>query len=64
MSYSNNQITSSPFDNVINSQINNPTLLQDSTHHVSLCVNDLHTTLFIDENAMNNTKTSNNGKGN
>jgi hypothetical protein len=60
MSYSNNRITPSPFDNVINSQINN----QDSTHHVSLCVNDLHTTLFIDEDALNNTKTNTGTKGN
>ena len=59
MSYSNNQITPSSFDNAINSQIN-----KDSTHNVSLCVNDLHTTLFIDENALNNTKTNTSGKGN
>jgi hypothetical protein len=57
MSYSNNLINSSPFDNVINDPINN----QDSTHHVSLCVNDLRTTLFIDEDTLKNTKTMNNG---
>ncbi len=62
MSYSNNLINSSPFDNVTNYQMNN----QDSTHHVSLCVNDLRTTLFIDEDTLNNTKinNNNNGKGN
>jgi hypothetical protein len=63
--YSHNQINSSPFDNVINHQINNPTSSQDSAHHVSLCVNDLRTTLFIDEDTLNNTKTMNKGgKGN
>ena len=65
MSYSNNQITPSPFDNVVDHQINN----QKSGHHVSLCVNDLHTTLFIDEDALNSTKRTansdnNNSKGN
>ncbi|CAF2779310.1 unnamed protein product [Rotaria sp. Silwood2] len=58
MSDSNNLITSSPFNNVINDQINNQISSQDSTHHVSLCVNDLKTTLFIDEDALNNTKTT------
>jgi len=57
----NNLINSSPFDNVPNYQMKN----QDSTHHVSLCVNDLRTTLFIDEDTLNNTKANNNnGKGN
>ncbi|CAF3391869.1 unnamed protein product [Rotaria sp. Silwood1] len=58
MSDSNNLITSSPFNNVINDQINNQTSSQDSNHHVSVCVNDLKTTLFIDEDALNNTKTT------
>ncbi|CAF2381007.1 unnamed protein product [Rotaria sp. Silwood2] len=70
-SYSNNVITSSPFDNIADYQTSNQTSsqpIQESAHHVSLCVNDLHTTLFIDENALNSTKTSmtsnnnNNGK--
>ena len=63
MSYSNHLITPSPFDNVIDYQINNPTSSQhahDAAHHVSVCVNDLHTTLFIDEDALNSTKTTNN----
>ncbi|CAF1132651.1 unnamed protein product [Adineta steineri] len=69
MSYSNNLITSSPFDNVddYHHQINNRTLSQQedkSTHHVSLCVNDLHTTLFIEEDALNNTKSSINSNNN
>jgi hypothetical protein len=61
MSDSNNLINLSPFDNVINYQINNQKSSQDLTHHVSLCVNDLRTTLFIDEATLNNTKTINNG---
>jgi len=62
ISDSNRLINSSPFDNVINYPVNTS---QDSTHHVSLCVNDLRTTLFIDEDTLNNTKTMNNGgKGN
>jgi hypothetical protein len=65
----NNLNNSSPFDNVINYPINNQIPSHDSTHHVSLCVNDLRTTLFIDEDTLNNnnnnTKTMNNGgKGN
>ena len=65
ISYSNNLNNSSPFDNVINYPINNQLSSHDSTHHVSLCVNDLRTTLFIDEDTLNNTKTNNNGgKGN
>lgn len=59
-------INSSPFDNVNNDQIDNQTSLiqQDSAHHVSLCVNDLRTTLFIDENTLNNNNnTKTNGKG-
>ncbi|CAF1176092.1 unnamed protein product [Rotaria sordida] len=63
MSNSNNLITSSPFNNVTNDQINNQISSQDSTHHVSLCVNDLHTTLFIDEDTLKKTKTSINNNG-
>ncbi|CAF0864550.1 unnamed protein product [Adineta ricciae] len=62
-SYTNNRITTTPFDNVTDYQINNKTssqLVDKSTHHVSLCVNDLHTTLFIEEDALNNTKTTTN----
>ena len=71
-SCSNNLITSSPpFDSVVDYQINKQTpseQAQGSPHHVSLCVNDLHTTLFIDEDALNSTKTiinsnNNNGRG-
>ena len=59
MSYSNNLITSSsPFDNVLNYQIDNQGSSSQQGHHVSLCVNDLHTTLFIDEDALNSTKTT------
>ena len=72
MSYSTDLITSSPFDNVADDQINNQTSSKkanESAHHVSLCVNDLHTTLFIDEDALNSTRTTTNsnnngGKGN
>ncbi len=67
MSYSNNLITSSPFDNVGNYQINNQSSSQqahNSPHHVSVCVNDLHTTLFIDEDALNSTKTTTNSNNN
>ena len=64
MSYSNNLISSSPFDNVVDHQINNQKSSQDSAHHVSLCVNDLHTTLFIDEDALNSTKTTMNSNNN
>jgi hypothetical protein len=67
MSYSNNLITSPPFDNVLDNQINNPNSSQQrhqSAHHVSLCVNDLHTTLFIDEDALNSTKTTTNSNNN
>ncbi len=67
MSYSNNLITSSPFDNVVDYQINNQTSSQqahESAHHVSVCVNDLHTTLFIDEDALNSTKTTMNSNNN
>lgn len=61
MSDSNNLITSSAFNNVINDQINNQITSQDLAHHVSLCVNDLHTTLFIDEDTFNTKNiTSNN----
>ncbi|CAF3310005.1 unnamed protein product [Rotaria socialis] len=67
-SYSNNnQIPSSPFDNEVDYPANNQVLSQpanESAHHVSLCVNDLHTTLFIDEDALNNTKTSINSNNN
>jgi hypothetical protein len=66
-SYPNNLITSSPFDNVVDHQINNQISSQqahDSVHHVSLCVNDLHTTLFIDQDALNNTKTMTNSNNN
>ena len=61
----NNQLNnSSPFDNVSNPQINNQITSQNPTHHVSVCVNELRTTLFIDENTLNSTKTNNNnGKG-
>ncbi|CAF0760352.1 unnamed protein product [Rotaria sp. Silwood1] len=65
--HSNNVITSSPFDNIADYQTSNQTSsqpVQESAHHVSLCVNDLHTTLFIDENALNNTKTSMNSNNN
>jgi hypothetical protein len=67
MSYSNNLITSSPFDNVVDYQINNQTSSQQahkSAHHVSLCVNDLHTTLFIEEDALNSAKTTANNNNN
>ena len=67
ISYSNNLITSSPFDNVSDYQINNQTSSQqvhDSAHHVSVCVNDLHTTLFIDEDAFNSTKATTNSNNN
>ncbi|CAF0790142.1 unnamed protein product [Rotaria sordida] len=66
-SYSNNIITSSQFDNVGGYQTSNQTSsqpVQESAHHVSLCVNDLHTTLFIDENAFNSTKTLMNSNNN
>jgi len=67
MSDSNNLITSSPFDNVVDYQINNQKSspqTHESVHHVSLCVNDLHTTLFIDEDALNSTKTTMNSNNN
>ncbi|UJR35505.1 hypothetical protein I4U23_028259 [Adineta vaga] len=67
LSYKNNLISSTPFDNVADYQINNQTSSQPvdkSTHHVSLCVNDLHTTLFIEEDALNNTKTTTNSHNN
>jgi hypothetical protein len=67
MSYSNNLITPSPFDNAIDYQINNQISSQqahNAAHHVSLCVNDLHTTLFIDEDALNTTKTTTNSNNN
>ena len=61
-------MNSSPFDNVINHQINNRTTTTtalDSTHDVSVCVNDLRTTLFINEETLNSNKSINNGgKGN
>ena len=61
----NNRMNSSPFDNVINYQINSRTSAPDSAHDVSLCVNDLRTTLFINEDTLNNSKSMNNGgKGN
>ena len=66
----NNRMNSSPFDNVINHQINNRTTTTtttalDSTHDVSVCVNDLRTTLFINEETLNSNKSINNGgKGN
>jgi hypothetical protein len=63
MSYSNKLITSSPFDNVVDYQINNRASSQQA-HHVSVCVNDLHTTLFIDEDALNSTKTTTNSNNN
>lgn len=63
MSNANNRIRSSPFDNVVDHQINNPTA-SHSPHHVSVCVNDLHTTLFIDEGALNSTKTTINSNNN
>ncbi|CAF3302384.1 unnamed protein product [Rotaria socialis] len=56
VSNSNNLISSSVLNNVINNPINNQISSKDSTHHVSLCVNDLHTTLFIDEDTLNSTK--------
>ncbi|CAF1333463.1 unnamed protein product [Adineta steineri] len=59
MSYSNNLTTSSPFDN-INNQSSSPR----DANHVSVCVNDLHTTLFIDEDTLNNTKTTINNTNN
>lgn len=59
----NSRINSSPFDNIINDQINNRTSAHESmAHHVSLCVNDLRTTLFIDEETLNTTPTNNKGK--
>ena len=63
MSNTNNRISSSPFDNVVDHQINNQTA-SHSPHHVSVCVNDLHTTLFIDEGALNSTKTTINSNNN
>lgn len=67
VSYANNRMTSSPFDNTIDYQINDQTSTQQAqnpAHHVSLCVNDLHTTLFIDEDAFNSTKTTVNSNNN
>lgn len=63
----NRMNNSSPFDNVINHQINNrtPMTAHDSTHDVSLCVNDLRTTVFINEETLHKNKSINNGgKGN
>ncbi|CAF0788200.1 unnamed protein product [Didymodactylos carnosus] len=44
---------------------NNQTNINENKHphHVSLCVNDLHTTLFIDEDTLNNSKNSNKSNG-
>lgn len=68
ISNSNNLITSSPFDNSVDHQINNQAAASQpahhSPHHVSVCVNDLHTTLFIDEDALNTTKTTINSNNN
>ncbi|UJR10433.1 hypothetical protein I4U23_014637 [Adineta vaga] len=63
MTNSNNLPTASPsFDNVIDSQTNNPSLSSlQGANHISLCVNDLHTTLFIDEDTLNHTKLTTNG---
>lgn len=53
-------------------QINNQKLSQqendESAHHVSLCMNDIRTTLFIEESAFNDAKAvmnsnNNGGKG-
>jgi hypothetical protein len=64
MSYSNQLIPSMPFNNALDCQIDNnqtsTSLNHDAVHHVSLCVNDLRTTLFIDEDVLNNTKTTTN----
>lgn len=55
-------IRSSPFDNLVDDQ-------QEHQHRVSLCVDDLRTTLFIDEDALkknnqsNNDLNQSNGKG-
>ena len=64
MAFSDQQITTAPIKTINDDQINNP-----SAHRVSLCVNDLRTTLYIDEDALNTTKTTMNsntssGKGN
>lgn len=59
-----NLICSSPYSNVINDEINNLTSSPDSARHVSLCVNDLHTTLFIDDDALNNTNAAINNNNN
>jgi len=68
-------MNSSPFDNTTDYQINQQTSssfqqAQNPAHHVSLCVNDLRTTLYIEEDALNSTKTTvnsnntnNGGKG-
>ena len=53
MAFSDQQITTAPIKTINDDQINNP-----SAHHVSLCVNDLRTTLYIDEDALNATKTT------
>ena len=52
-------------DHQINNSVSNPQG-NNSSHHVSVCVNDLHTTLYIDEDALNSTKTTlntSNGSG-
>ncbi|CAF0848573.1 unnamed protein product [Adineta ricciae] len=56
----NFRLDSSPSNNELNSQKNNSTLSK-GVNHVSVCVNDLHTTLFIDEETLNDTKTPANG---
>lgn len=66
---SNNLITTTAIDKAVDYQVGNSLLAKqahDSPHNVSLCVNDLRTTLYIDEDVLNNTKTtlnSSNGKG-
>ena len=59
-SNSNNPIISSSFDNVNNDHREHQVSSQDSTHNVTLCLNDLQTTLFIDEDVFHNGKTINN----
>jgi len=53
MAFTDQQITTAPIKMINDDQINN-----SSAHHVSLCVNDLRTTLYIDEDALNATKTT------
>ena len=67
-SSSEHQITSTQSKDVIDYQINNQKSLQenrdDSAHHVSLCMNDVRTTLFIEENAFNDAKATMNSNNN